>query len=470
MGAHFEVPVVSKSAIAPGVTEITFDIPKTDFHFKAGQYATITLPATTDQPTTSQFHDFSIASSPNDHGKLKVAFRNSESFFKTKLLSMPLGSPIILEGPSGNFTLPDTTDKPIVFIAGGIGITPFMSMLSAINEAKLPHQVTLFYSNRDTGSTVYSAELQQFAKLNQSLKLVFTMTNDLQWKGETKAIGGDVIAPILGPEKIPERYISVRFLITERKEKEETLSGLLSALDQTALVSMTDAKGSIIYANQKFVEISKYALYELMGQNHRLLKSGAQPQSLFIGLWDTISHGKVWRGEIKNKAKDGTFYWVDTSIAPIMGAGGHPERYISVRFLITDKKEREQLLQKAKAMDEAILSSISHGLIGADHNGRIILVNPEAERVLGWEANETLGKPIEEALTITDAQGNSIAAENRPFRQVLSTQKAVTMPSDYYFVRKNGEKFPVTVSATPIVLDNKIIGVIEIFREKIPEK
>ena len=153
-----------------------------------------------------------------------------------------------------------------------------------------------------------------------------------------------------------------------------------------------------------------------------------------------------------------------------MGAGGHPERYISVRFLITDKKEREQLLQKAKAMDEAILSSISHGLIGADHNGRIILVNPEAERVLGWEANETLGKPIEEALTITDAQGNSIAAENRPFRQVLSTQKAVTMPSDYYFVRKNGEKFPVTVSATPIVLDNKIIGVIEVFREKIPEK
>lgn len=100
MSARYEVPFVSKSAIAPGVTEVALDISKTDFHFKAGQYATITLSATTDQPTTSQFHDFSIVSSPNDHIKLKIAFRNSDSFFKKTLLSLPLGAPIILEGPS----------------------------------------------------------------------------------------------------------------------------------------------------------------------------------------------------------------------------------------------------------------------------------------------------------------------------------------------------------------------------------
>ncbi len=589
MSARYEVPVVSKSAIAPGVTEVTLDISKTDFRFKAGQYATITLPATTDQPTTSQFHDFSIASSPNDHEKLKVAFRNSDSFFKKTLLSLPLGAPVILEGPSGNFILPETADKPTVFIAGGIGITPFMSMLTDINETKKPYQVTLFYSNRDASSAVYDAELRQFAKLNPSLKPVFTMTNDLQWKGETKAIGSDLIAsyvgdlanhffyiagppamvfaiqddlrrlgvkdeyirtegftgleieqvltgsdynalissldktalvsmtdakgniiyanqkfvevskyalyelmgqnhrllksgdqpqalftelwdtishgkvwrgeiknkakdgtfywvdtsiaPILGSDNVPERYISVRFLITARKEKEETLSGLLSALDQTALVSMTDAKGHIIYANNKFVEISKYALKELLGQNHRILKSGHQPDQLFDELWATISSGKVWRGEIKNKAKDGTFYWVDTSIAPIMGAGGHPERYISVRFLITDRKGREQLLQKAKAMDDAILSSIGHGLIGADHNGRIMLVNPEAERLLQWESDEVLGKPIEEVLLIKDGKNNDVSPQDRPFRQVLATKKAVTMPSDYFFVKKTARDF-----------------------------
>lgn len=616
MSSRYEVPIVSKSAIAPGVTEVTLDISKTNFRFTAGQYATLTLPATTDQPTTSQFHDFSIVSSPNDHEKLKIAFRNSDSFFKKTLLSLPLGAPIILEGPSGNFTLPEQTDKPIVLIAGGIGVTPFMSMLTAISESKQPYQLALLYSNRDSASTVYADDLQKLAKLIPSLKITFTMTNDILWKGETRELGSDLvasyvgdmsncifyiagppsmvfalqddlrrvgvpdaaihtegftgleieqvltgsdynalissldktalvsmtdakghiiyannkfievskysldellgqnhrilksghqpdqvfdelwdtissgkvwrgeiknkakdgsyywvdtsIAPILGPDNLPERYISVRFLITERKEKEETLSGLLSALDQTALVSMTDAKGNIIYANQKFVEVSKYALYELMGQNHRILKSGAQPQSLFIKLWEDISHGRLWRGEIKNKAKDGSYYWVDTSIAPIMGAGGHPERYISVRFLITDKKEREQALQKTMVMDDAILSSISDGLIATDHAGRIILINPAAEKMLGWGRGEFIDKPIEEVLAVKDTQGKDVPLQNRPLRQALATKKTVPMSSNYYFERKDGQKFPVVVSADPIILNGAIIGVIEVFRKLSP--
>ena len=613
MNAYYEVPIISKSAIAPGVVEVTFDISKTDFRFKAGQYATITLPATSDQPTTNQFHDFSIASSPNDHQKLKIAFRNSASFFKAALLNLSLGELVVLEGPFGKFILPETTDKPIICIAGGIGVTPFMSMLTNINETKQPYQVTLFYSNRDTVSTAYASDLDQMAKLNPALKVIFTMTNDPQWKGETKAIEGDFIAshlgdlskysfyiagppvmvfairdelrlagvtdvnihtegftgieieqvltggdynalissldktalvsmtdakgsivyanqrfteiskcsikelhgqnhrifksgdqpdqlfielwdtishgkiwrgeiknkakdgtfywvdtsiaPILGADGYPERYISVMFLITQRKEKEETLSGLLSALDQTALVSMTDVDGDIIYANKKFVEISKYPLYELMGQNHRILKSGAQPQSLFIELWDTISHGKIWRGEIKNKAKDGTFYWVDTSIAPIIGTGGATERYISVRFLITDKKEHEQQLQKAKAIDDAVLSNIGYGLVGADHSGRVTLVNQEAERILGWTASDALDKPIEEVLAMRDEQGDDIPLQDRPFRQVMSTKKALSAPSNYFFTRKNGEKFQATLSVTPIILNNEVIGVIDSFRE-----
>src|SRR5919199_2901154 len=152
MSTRYEVPIISKKAVTPDVTELTLDISKTEFRFKAGQYATITLPNTTDQPITSQFHDFSIVSSPNNYKELKVAFRNSASFFKTTLLTMPLNESVILEGPSGNFILPEATEKPIVCIAGGIGITPFMSMLSAMIELKQPYQVTLFYSNRDTVS------------------------------------------------------------------------------------------------------------------------------------------------------------------------------------------------------------------------------------------------------------------------------------------------------------------------------
>ncbi len=126
-----------------------------------------------------------------------------------------------------------------------------------------------------------------------------------------------------------------------QKLTDKDLGALLDALNHTALVSMTDVKGRITYANEKFVQVSQYSLEELLGQNHRILKSGDQPDELFVDLWQTIAHGKVWRGEIKNQAKDGSFYWVDTAIAPILNHKGQPERYISVRFLITDRKREE---------------------------------------------------------------------------------------------------------------------------------
>lgn len=131
-------------------------------------------------------------------------------------------------------------------------------------------------------------------------------------------------------------------------------SALLKALDTTALVSITDKRGIIIYANQIFVDVSRYELGELIGQNHRILKSGDQSDDLFVDLWKTISSGKIWRGEIKNRAKDGTYYWVDTSIAPILDENKKPIRYISVRFLITDKKEAEELQQEKTAELEAL--------------------------------------------------------------------------------------------------------------------
>lgn len=494
MSERYEVPVMSKAAIAPGVTEVIFDISKTNFRFTAGQYATITLPDATAQPTTSQFHDFSIASSPNDHERLKIAFRNSASFFKTSLLNLPLGGMVILEGPSGNFTLPEETDRPIVCIAGGIGVTPFMSMLTAMNEMKQDYKVTLFYSNRDSVSTAYTSDLQQLAKANPAVKLVFTMTNDHQWKGETKAIEGDFVKSYLGDlskyifyiagppvmvfavrDDLKQAGVAEADIHTEGFtgiEVEQILTGsdynaIISSLDQTALVSMTDAKGHIIYANQKFVETSKYPAGELMGQNHRLLKSGAQPQELFTKLWDDISHGKVWHGEIKNKAKDNTFYWVDKSIAPVMGAGEHPERYISVDFLITDRKEREQALQRANALDEAILSSMSDGIIAADHNGKIILVNPALEKLLGWNAKEVLHTSIEDTLSTKDEHGEDIPLSDSPFRQVFTTGKAVSR--NQYFVSKNGGSIPVAISVTPILLGTEVLGVVALFHNTIPD-
>lgn len=135
------------------------------------------------------------------------------------------------------------------------------------------------------------------------------------------------------------------------KSKQSELSpdvyrAIIEALSENAIFSVTDEKGDIVYVNPKFVEISQYSPEEILGQNHRMLKSGHQPQEMFIDLWATISSGKIWRGEIKNRAKDGSYYWVDATIVPILGSDGKPKNYAALRTLINDEKEFEEKAQK----------------------------------------------------------------------------------------------------------------------------
>jgi len=120
----------------------------------------------------------------------------------------------------------------------------------------------------------------------------------------------------------------------------------LHSLNQAAILSIADANGNIIYANDNFCKISKYSREELVGNNHRMLKSGKQPDGLFIGMWKSISSGRTWKGEIVNKAKDGTFYWVDTTIAPFKGVDGKIEKYLAIRFDITNTKNQVEELAK----------------------------------------------------------------------------------------------------------------------------
>jgi len=147
----------------------------------------------------------------------------------------------------------------------------------------------------------------------------------------------------------------------------EELSNYKRAIDQNCIIAITDASGVITSVNSRFCEISKYAEYELVGQTHAIVNSGYHPKKFFREMWKTISNGKPWRGDIKNKAKDGSFYWVDSSIVPFLDSNGKPYQYLAIRMDITERITATQLIEE----NQILLKNLTDQVPGAVYKFRM---------------------------------------------------------------------------------------------------
>ena len=219
----------------------------------------------------------------------------------------------------------------------------------------------------------------------------------IDFNGETTAITGiqfDITERKLIEEKLETANKALQQEAEKRQVQLRELNFQKRALDEHAIVSIADTKGDIIYANDKFCQTSGYSRDELEGQNHRILRSDEHPPEFFGDLWRTISSGKVWNGEIKNKRKDGSSYWLKVTIVPFLDEQGKPFQYVAIRTDITDRKNSERDLRASQRMISDMLENTQEGFWQLDNDVRVVKINAAMCDILGRSEDEVLGRSV----------------------------------------------------------------------------
>ena len=211
--------------------------------------------------------------------------------------------------------------------------------------------------------------------------------------GSMELDGESAMAP-LEADDLDTLIQRVLALIQERELGRRALDNQKFALDQHAIVSMTDLQGNITYANGKFTEISGYSQDELLGRNHRIVHSGVHGADFFAQMWQTITEGRVWRGEICNRSKSGTHYWVDATIVPLLDKDGLPEQYIAIRTDISVRKSMEATLAEQLRFVEVLLEATPAAIYLMDRQGRYLRFNKAFENLFGIDRADWIGKTV----------------------------------------------------------------------------
>jgi PAS domain S-box-containing protein len=347
-----------------------------------------------------------------------------------------------------------------------VAITNVKGDITYVNDkfceiSKYSHEELIGQNHRIVNSGYHSAEF--------FIDLWKTIGGGKVWKGDIKNRAKDgtfywvstTIVPYVNENGRPYQFVAIRFDITKQKDGEEALKQQKIALDESAIVAITDTKGEITYVNDKFCEISKYSREELIGQNHRIINSAYHPREFFLELWKTIASGKTWKGDIKNRAKDGYYYWVSTTIVPYLNDKGQPYQYVAIRFDITKQKEMENDLKERTRQLEDFCFIVSHNLRAPLSN--LLLLSSMIEKSITFEDQKTLTDKLSKPVHVLNETFNELV-ESLQVKKDLDIEKETLYFDDC--LTKVMEMLSTGVSGFSMEIKSDFSGLTEIIYPK----
>jgi diguanylate cyclase (GGDEF)-like protein/PAS domain S-box-containing protein len=311
--------------------------------------------------------------------------------------------------------------------------------------------------------------------LNASKKSVFDVQFRTQHQDGSIRFVHSIAKPIVSDDGDVLGYVGTVSDITENKQKETEVIAAQSelrfqkhALDEHAIVSIADAAGNITYVNDKFCAISGYSRDELLGKNHKIIKSKEHPDAFFVNLWKTISSGQTWHGDIKNTSKTGNHYWVTTTIVPTLGANGKPYQYVGIRTEITERMNVEARLKQMAYSD--LLTALPNRALLADRLDNAMAQHHRHHKPLavafmdldGFKAiNDTYSHDVGDKLLVAVSQRMKAALREGDTLARIGGDEFVAIMCDLVSIEDTGpalERLLKTVS-DPLVIDGHTLQI-----------